>query len=111
MLARRQSSNTATTSEVRAPSGSRPSRMPTTRESIAVFDMLNSFEPASPTIEDSNVNMALMDSLMKLTCLLSMVSVCMNTPSTIAAIPALQYALLVVDISCTLFLTFDAYQK
>lgn len=55
--------------------------------------------------------MALMDGLTKLACLLSMISVCMNTPSTIAAIPALQYILLVVDISCTLFFTFDAYQK
>jgi hypothetical protein len=55
--------------------------------------------------------MGLFELALKFACLGSMVSVCLHTPQTIAQWPSLQYWLLVVDLLCTAFFTFDATLK
>lgn len=57
------------------------------------------------------VQMTVFESCLKLACVLSMISVCLHTPQTIALIPFLQYVLLGVDVIITLFFTFEALLK
>ena len=51
------------------------------------------------------------DTLLKLASFLSMASVCAHTPQTIALLPSLHYALLIVDIFVTAFFTLEMILK
>ncbi|KAI6177079.1 Sodium leak channel non-selective protein [Aphelenchoides bicaudatus] len=116
MLTRRKSSCTGSTHNVDAANNgptttlpSATSRVQAARESMAILADLLTLEPSRN--KESVIHMRAFEAALKLACVLSMVSVCMHTPQTIALIPGLNYAILVVDIVVTLFFTFEALLK
>ncbi|KAI6235562.1 Sodium leak channel non-selective protein [Aphelenchoides besseyi] len=125
MLARRKSSGAFSTSVVvpeRETSGKNTvgngpnitgSRLQAARESVAVLAELLTMDSITlkGNFSESVVHMTTFSTCLKLACFLSMISVCMHTPQTIALIPGLQYALLVVDLLVTMFFTFEALLK
>ncbi|KAI6201288.1 Sodium leak channel non-selective protein [Aphelenchoides besseyi] len=125
MLSRRKSSGTFSTSVVvpeREASGKNTvgngpnitgSRLQAARESVAVLAELLTMDSITlkGNFSESIVHMTIFSTCLKLACFLSMISVCMHTPQTIALIPGLQYGLLVVDLLVTMFFTFEALLK
>ncbi|KAI6241045.1 Sodium leak channel non-selective protein [Aphelenchoides fujianensis] len=127
MLARRKSSGSGSaTVPEREPSGKSAvgngpniayggagSRLQAARESVAVLAELLTMDSITlkGTFSESVVHMSAFSSCLKLACLLSMVSVCLHTPQTIALASGLQYVLLVVDVLVTAFFTFEALLK
>lgn len=55
--------------------------------------------------------MGLFEFVLKLSCIFSMVSVCLHTPDTIHVFPSLEYVLFVIDLMVTVFFTLEALLK
>ncbi|CAD5216869.1 unnamed protein product [Bursaphelenchus okinawaensis] len=121
MLARRKSSAATSTSAAAQADQPKPSsvgngpasvvtsRVHQARESVAVLAELLTMDSVTRkrNTPESIVLMSGFETFLKLTCLFSMISVCMHTPKTIELLPGLEYGLLVVDVIITLCFTLE----
>ncbi|CAJ0935665.1 unnamed protein product, partial [Mesorhabditis belari] len=106
MLTRRKSSGEPTNGAQSSQSGSRTAKK--ARESVIALQEIINLEPSAINKRTDILQNDLLKELVKLACIISMISVCLNTPQTLTLWSPLNWVLFVSDCLVTLIFTFEA---
>jgi hypothetical protein len=114
MLTRRKSSNIPTDGKIPIIGNGSMRTTNVARESVAVLAEMLAFDTSIPKARNSAYffsNMCLVDTLMKIACISSMVSVCLNTPDTLKIWHLLRWVIFFTDVTVTVIFSIEALIK
>uniref|UniRef100_A0A915CHN7 Ion transport domain-containing protein n=1 Tax=Parascaris univalens TaxID=6257 RepID=A0A915CHN7_PARUN len=82
------------------------------RESVTILAEMLNIDPSTARKRPSEIlKSGLLEDLLKFACLLSMISVCVNTPHTISFFPPLFYIIVIIDAIVTILFLIEAIIK